>query len=136
VELKIEAKRGLGSRRLVTVIATSRDFAAGAGDFLEKGLEFGGVLLARAGFDATGHIYSIGPDDANCLPHVFRRKTAGEDNAVGLRDAAGEMPIAGGASAAIVAGNGGIQKKGGGAAVAGKVGSNTSLPQAQGFDDR
>jgi len=114
----------------------SGDVTAGARDFVEEGAELGGIFFAGAEFDATGHIDGVGADDADGFGDVFGSESAGEDDALGLRSGAREVPVAGCAAAAVVAGESGVQQKGGGAAKAGKIRRGTSLPQAQGLDDR
>lgn len=111
------------------------DFAGGAGDFFEESAEFDGILFPRAGFYAAGDVDGVGADDADGFGYVFRSESAGEDDALGLRGGAGEMPVAGGAAATILAGSGGIEEEGGSATKAGKFRRGGSLPQAQGFDD-
>jgi hypothetical protein len=52
-----------------------------------------------------------------------------------LRGGAREVPVAGRAAAAVLAGKRGVKKEGRCAAIAGKVGGGTSLPDGQDLDD-
>jgi hypothetical protein len=111
------------------------DLAGGAGNFFKEGSEFDGIFFSWAGFYAAGYVYGVGTNDADGFGYVFGRESAGEDDALGLRGAASEVPVAGGAAAAVLAGSGRIEEEGRSAAKAGKFGRSSSLPQAQGFDD-
>ena len=111
-------------------------FAGGAVDFVEEGFEFGGIFAAGAGFDAAGDIDSVGADDADGFADIFGRETAGEDDAIGLRGNAGEVPVGGGACAAEVSGLRGVDQKSGSGTKFRICGRGSSLPQAQSLDDR
>ena len=111
------------------------DFAGSAGYFVEESAKLGGVFFAGAGFDAASHIDGVRADNADCFTHIFGRESARENHALRLRDGAGQMPIAGGARASVLAGNRGIEKKRRGAAITRKFGRGSSLPDVHRFDD-
>ncbi len=111
------------------------DFAGGAGDFFEESAQFDGIFFAGAGFYTAGHVDGIRTDDADSFGYIFGSESAGEDDALSLRGGASEVPIAGGAAAAVLAGSRGIEEECRSATKAGKFERGGSLPQAQGFDD-
>lgn len=111
------------------------DLARGARDFFEEGAEFDGIFFARSSFHAAGYVDSVGANDANGFGYVFRSESAGENDALGLRGGACQVPVAGGAAATVLAGSGGIEQEGRSATKAGEIWPCSSLPQAQGLDD-
>src|SRR5271165_1650723 len=118
------------------VQAASGDVAGGAGDFVEEGAELGGIFFAGAGFDSAGYIDGVGPNDADGFGDVFGGESTCKDDAMGLCEGAGEVPVADGAGAAVVSGERRVQKESGGATKAGKIRRGSSLTQAHDLDDR
>jgi hypothetical protein len=111
------------------------DFAGGAIYFVEEGAEFDGIFFAGAGFDAAGHIDGKWADDTDGFGNVFGSEAARENDAVRLGSATSEVPVAGGAAAAVLAGERRVEKERGGGAKAGKIRCGSPLPQAQNFDN-